>query len=59
MDNLESKNQNVAGNGKGGSQNQKEFGLSSFSIDNRISVLVLVLLLRMIILRFLSGGMKL
>ncbi|MDZ7683533.1 MAG: efflux RND transporter permease subunit [Fodinibius sp.] len=44
MDNLESNNQNVAGNGKTGSQNQKEFGLSSFSINNRISVLVLVVL---------------
>jgi len=44
MDNLESSNQNLAGNGKSGSANQKEFGLSSFSINNRISVLVLIVL---------------
>lgn len=37
-------NKNIAGNGVGGAQDQKEFGLSSFSIDNRISVLVLVFL---------------
>jgi multidrug efflux pump subunit AcrB len=44
MDNIEEPNRNLSGNGKGGSQKQKEFGLSSFSIDNRISVLVLILL---------------
>ncbi|GAA5521860.1 efflux RND transporter permease subunit [Aliifodinibius salicampi] len=35
---------NITGNGVGNVDDQKEFGLSSFSIDNRISVLVLVLL---------------
>jgi multidrug efflux pump subunit AcrB len=44
MDNSESTDQNLFGNGKSGSIKQKEFGLSSFSIDNRISVLVLILL---------------
>lgn len=44
MNNKESTNHNLAGNGKTGSANQKEFGLSTFSIDNRISVLVLILL---------------
>lgn len=34
-----------SGNGKNGPDKQKEFGLSSFSIDNRISVLVLALLI--------------
>src|SRR5699024_5046577 len=37
-------NTNFDGNGTAGSDSQKEFGLSSFSIDNRISVLVLILL---------------
>lgn len=44
MDNSESTDKSLFGNGKSGSIKQKEFGLSSFSIDNRISVLVLVLL---------------
>lgn len=44
MDNVESTNQNLPDNGKSGAAKQKEFGISSFSIDNRISVLVLVLL---------------
>ena len=44
MENSENTNRNLPGNGKGGSVKQKEFGISSFSIDNRISVLVLVLL---------------
>ncbi|HLR31858.1 MAG TPA: efflux RND transporter permease subunit, partial [Fodinibius sp.] len=37
-------NTNFDGNGEAGSDSQKEFGLTSFSIDNRISVLVLILL---------------
>ncbi|MCW9705331.1 efflux RND transporter permease subunit [Fodinibius salsisoli] len=44
MDNSNIDNKNLSGNGARGSDSQKEFGLSSFSIDNRISVLVLVLL---------------
>ena len=44
MNKSNTENKNFESNGAGGSQEQKEFGLSSFSIDNRISVLVLVLL---------------
>mgnify|MGYP000252837677 FL=1 len=45
MDNEEITESSLTGNGKGGSEKQKEFWFSSFSIDNRISVLVLVLLI--------------
>jgi multidrug efflux pump subunit AcrB len=44
MSKSEIKNNSPSENGKGGPQDQKEFGLSSFSIDNRISVLVLIVL---------------
>jgi len=44
MSKSEVKNNSPSENGKGGPQDQKEFGLSSFSIDNRISVLVLIVL---------------
>ncbi|NGP89119.1 efflux RND transporter permease subunit [Fodinibius halophilus] len=44
MTNSEITNSSSPENGKGGPQDQEEFGLSSFSIDNRISVLVLVVL---------------
>lgn len=42
MDNQEVENSSLTGNGKSGSVKQKEFWLSTFSINNRISVLVLV-----------------
>lgn len=45
MDNQEVENSSLTGNGKGGSLKQKEFWLSSFSINNRISVLVLIVLI--------------
>ncbi|MGD8749374.1 MAG: efflux RND transporter permease subunit [Balneolaceae bacterium] len=44
MDNTETSKTNYSGNGQNRSKDQKEFGLSTFSIDNRISVLVLILL---------------
>jgi multidrug efflux pump subunit AcrB len=44
MDNEQTTNTDYPGNGKSGAENQKEFGLTSFSIDNRISVLVLLVL---------------
>lgn len=44
MNNQETNNNRYPGNGKSGAENQKEFGLSSFSINNRISVLVMVVL---------------
>src|SRR5690625_3930154 len=44
MSNSTINNKDMGGNGVGDTRDQKEFGLSSFSIDNRISVLVLVLL---------------
>lgn len=44
MNNTETPQKNYSGNGQSKSKDQKEFGLSSFSIDNRISVLVLILL---------------
>jgi multidrug efflux pump subunit AcrB len=44
MDNPDTTNTNISGNGASGASKQKEFGLTSFSIDNRISVLVLILL---------------
>src|SRR5690625_5082858 len=48
MSNSTVNNKNTGGNGVGDTRGQKEFGLSSFSIDNRISVLVLVLLVTVI-----------
>jgi multidrug efflux pump subunit AcrB len=44
MANSDKTNYSPAGNGKTGSEQQEEFGLTSFSIDNRISVLVLIVL---------------
>jgi len=44
MNNSEVTQNASSGNGESGSQNQKEFWLSSFSINNRISVLVLIAL---------------
>jgi len=45
MNNTETIPQNYSGNGQGKSKGQKEFNLSSFSINNRISVLVLIILI--------------
>jgi len=44
MSNKETKSENYSGNGQSKYKDQKEFGLTSFSIENRISVLVLILL---------------
>ncbi|HKK44860.1 MAG TPA: efflux RND transporter permease subunit [Balneolaceae bacterium] len=45
MNNTETPQKSYSGNGQSKSKDQKGFGLSSFSINNRISVLVLIVLI--------------